>query len=79
MVSSRIPCYIFFGMWWNIDGASQGNEALCSSKTATGWLKWKMYEVYMLTLDAMKSCHMVVGNRLLYLEVWSMKEDLSVH
>ena len=25
--------------------------------------------IYMLTLDAMKSCHMVAGNRLLYLEV----------
>ena len=25
--------------------------------------------IYMLTLDAVKSCHMVAGNRLLYLEV----------
>ena len=25
--------------------------------------------IYMLTLDVVKSCHMVAGNRLLYLEV----------
>jgi len=35
--------------------------------------------IYTLTLDVVKSCHMVAGNRLPYLEVWSMKEDLSVH
>ena len=25
--------------------------------------------IYMLTLDAVKSCHMVAGNKILYLEV----------
>ena len=31
----------------------------------------------MLTLDAVNSCHMVAGNGLLYLEVWSTEEGLS--
>ena len=31
----------------------------------------------MLTLDVVKSCHMVAGNGVLYFEVWSMEEDLS--
>ena len=35
--------------------------------------------IYMLTLDVVKSCRMVVGNELLYLEVRSMEEYLSVH
>ena len=33
---------------------------------------WGIY-IYMLTLDVVKSCHMVAGNELLSLEVWSEK------
>ena len=35
--------------------------------------------INMLTLDVVKSCHTVAGNIIPYLEVLSMKEDLSVH
>ena len=72
------------GMWWHIDEVGQGNEALHSSESATRWIKGKRYiyiyiyiHTHMLILDVVKSCHMVAGYRLLYLEVWSMKEDLS--
>ena len=35
--------------------------------------------IYMLTFNVVKSCHVVAGNGLLYLEVWSMEEYFSVH
>ena len=35
--------------------------------------------IYMLTLDVLKSCHVAIGNGIMYLEVWSMEECLSVH
>ena len=61
-------------IWWHIDEAGQGDDILHSRAHCCRMTQKKKRWgtcIYVLTLDAMKLCHMVAVSILLYLEVWS--------
>ena len=72
MVSSRNPCYKILGCDDILMEQAKGMKLFILVKLLKDDLNEKGMRyvyIYMLTLDVVKSCHKVAGNRLLYLEV----------
>ena len=72
MVSSRLPCYKISGCDDILMEQAKGMKLFILVRLLRDDLNEKGMRyvfIYMLTLDTVKSCHMVACNRLLYLEV----------